>query len=505
MAATAWSILPPVITIVLALWTKEVYMSLIIGIFSGALLFTGGNILESILTMFTVMSDKVGSNVNILVFLVILGILVAAISRSGATRAYGEWASRTIKGQRSALLLTALLGIVIFIDDYFNCLTVGTVMRPVTDKLKVARTKLAYIIDATAAPICIIAPVSSWAAAVGSSLPEDSTIDGFSLFLQTIPFNLYAWLTILFMLFIIWTARDFAAMGESIRENSKKFVIPKEYADAEQKSADMELGHGKIIDLILPLIVLIAACVYGMLYTGGIHEGKTIAEAFANCDSAKSLVLGSFIAFVFTGFLYLPRRIISFNAFCDSFGWGFKAMTPAIFILCLAWTLSGICSKDYLNLGGFVGAIVSAHASIIMFLPPIFFLVAAGLAFATGTSWGTFGILIPIAIAVLGMNDPSMLVVCVAAVLSGAVCGDHASPISDTTILASAGAQCHHIDHVSTQLPYVGVVATCSFFGYIVDGLTENGWLGLLTGIICLAIAMVIIRARVPVIDAEKD
>lgn len=505
MAATAWSILPPVITIVLALWTKEVYMSLIIGIFSGALLFTGGNILESILTMFTVMSDKVGSNVNILVFLVILGILVAAISRSGATRAYGEWASKTIKGQRSALLLTALLGIVIFIDDYFNCLTVGTVMRPVTDKLKVARTKLAYIIDATAAPVCIIAPVSSWAAAVGSSLPEDSTIDGFSLFLQTIPFNLYAWLTILFMLFIIWTARDFAAMGESIRENSKKFVIPKEYADAEQKSADMELGHGKIIDLILPLIVLIAACIYGMLYTGGIHEGRTIAEAFANCDSAKSLVLGSFIAFVFTGFLYLPRRIISFNAFCDSFGWGFKAMTPAIFILCLAWTLSGICSKDYLNLGGFVGAIVSTHASIIMFLPPIFFLVASGLAFATGTSWGTFGILIPIAIAVLGMNDPSMLVVCVAAVLSGAVCGDHASPISDTTILASAGAQCHHIDHVSTQLPYVGVVATCSFFGYIVDGLAENGWLGLLTGIICLAIAMVIIRARVPVIDAEKD
>ena len=505
MAATAWSILPPVITIVLALWTKEVYMSLIIGIFSGALLFTGGNILESILTMFTVMSDKVGSNVNILVFLVILGILVAAISRSGATRAYGEWASKTIKGQRSALLLTALLGIVIFIDDYFNCLTVGTVMRPVTDKLKVARTKLAYIIDATAAPVCIIAPVSSWAAAVGSSLPEDSTIDGFSLFLQTIPFNLYAWLTILFMLFIIWTARDFAAMGESIRENSKKFVIPKEYADAEQKSADMELGHGKIIDLILPLIVLIAACIYGMLYTGGIHEGRTIAEAFANCDSAKSLVLGSFIAFVFPGFLYLPRRIISFNAFCDSFGWGFKAMTPAIFILCLAWTLSGICSKDYLNLGGFVGAIVSTHASIIMFLPPIFFLVASGLAFATGTSWGTFGILIPIAIAVLGMNDPSMLVVCVAAVLSGAVCGDHASPISDTTILASAGAQCHHIDHVSTQLPYVGVVATCSFFGYIVDGLTENGWLGLLTGIICLAIAMVIIRARVPVIDAEKD
>ena len=495
MAATAWSILPPVITIVLALWTKEVYMSLIIGIFSGALLFTGGNILESILTMFTVMSDKVGSNVNILVFLVILGILVAAISRSGATRAYGEWASKTIKGQRSALLLTALLGIVIFIDDYFNCLTVGTVMRPVTDKLKVARTKLAYIIDATAAPVCIIAPVSSWAAAVGSSLPEDSTIDGFSLFLQTIPFNLYAWLTILFMLFIIWTGRDFAAMGESIRENSKKFVIPKEYADAEQKSADMELGHGKIIDLILPLIVLIAACVYGMLYTGGIHEGKTIAEAFANCDSAKSLVLGSFIAFVFTGFLYLPRRIISFNAFCDSFGWGFKAMTPAIFILCLAWTLSGICSKDYLNLGGFVGAIVSTHASIIMFLPPIFFLVASGLAFATGTSWGTFGILIPIIVPVAQAVDPDLVVVSLSATLAGSVVGDHFSPISDTTILSSAGAGCNHIEHVSTQLGYACIVAFCCFVGYVVAGFTKaNLWWSLGSSLVLLLISVFILH-----------
>ena len=505
--AAEWlSIVPPIVAIGLALITKEVFSSLLVGIFTGTLIYAcgiGANIVMGTTEFaFKMMAEKL--DFNILIFCSLLGALIYVITMAGGTHAYGKAATRLIKGRRSTLTATSGLGIAIFIDDYFNCLTVGTVMRPVTDKLKVARTKLAYIIDATAAPICIIAPVSSWAAAVGSSLPEDSTIDGFSLFLQTIPFNLYAWLTILFMLFIIWTARDFAAMGESIRANSKKFVIPKEYADAEQKSADMELGHGKIIDLILPLLVLIAACVYGMLYTGGIHEGKTIAEAFANCDSAKSLVLGSFIAFVFTGVLYLPRRIITFNAFCDSFGWGFKAMTPAIFILCLAWTLSGICSKDYLNLGGFVGAIVSAHASIIMFLPPIFFLVAAGLAFATGTSWGTFGILIPIAIAVLGMNDPSMLVVCVAAVLSGAVCGDHASPISDTTILASAGAQCHHIDHVSTQLPYVGVVATCSFFGYIVDGLTENGWLGLLTGIICLAIAMVIIRVKVPAIEEEK-
>lgn len=499
MAQTAWSVLPPVITIVLALWTKEVYMSLIIGIFSGAMLFTGGSILGSILTMFAVMEEKVGSNVNILVFLVILGILVAAITRSGATRAYGEWAARTIRGKRSALLVTALLGIVIFIDDYFNCLTVGTVMRPVTDKFRIARTKLAYIIDATAAPVCIIAPVSSWAAAVGSSLPEGSEIDGFSLFLQTIPFNLYAWLTMLFMLFIIWTGRDYAAMGKSIRESNEHFVIPKEYQDTTDIRKEEE-GKGKIIDLLLPLLVLIAACVYGMLYTGGIHEGKGIAEAFANCNSAKSLVMGSFIAFVFTGFLYLPRRVISFNAFCDSFGWGFKAMTPAIFILCLAWTLSGICSDKYLNLGGFVGGLVSTHASLILFLPPIFFLVAIGLAFATGTSWGTFGILIPIAVAVVGA-DPNMLVLCVAAVLSGAVGGDHASPISDTTILASAGAQCHHIDHVNTQLPYVLTVSACCIIGYVVDGITASGWAGLAVSLLCLGAVMGVIRMRVSSLD----
>lgn len=501
MAESVWSILPPLITIMLALWTKEVYMSLIVGIFSGALLFTGGNIIASILTMFEVMADKVGGNVHILVFLVILGILVAAITRSGATRAYGEWAARAISGKRSASLVTALLGLVIFIDDYFNCLTVGTVMRPVTDKFKIARTKLAYIIDATAAPICIIAPVSSWAAAVGSSLPEDSNIDGFSLFLQTIPFNLYAWLTLIFMVFIIWSGRDYAAMRRSVIASNEKFIIPKEYQDTTEVKKEAE-GNGRIIDLLLPLAVLITACVYGMLYTGGIHEGKSIADAFAGCDSSKSLVLGSFIAFVFTGLLYLPRRVISFNAFCDSFGWGFKAMTPAIFILCLAWTLSGICSDKYLNLGGFVGGIVSANASIIMFLPPIFFLVAVGLAFATGTSWGTFGILIPIAVAVAG-SDPNMLVVCVAAILSGAVGGDHASPISDTTILASAGAQCHHIDHVNTQLPYVLTVAACCTAGYVVDGITANGWLGLAAALACLAAAMAVIIGKVPSLEKE--
>ena len=506
MEYSAWSILPPIVAIVLALLTKEVYMSLIIAIFSGAMLFAGGNPLEAIVAMFEVMEAKVGGNVNILVFLVILGILVAAITKSGATRAYGEWARSVINGKKSALGLTAFLGILIFIDDYFNCLTVGTVMRPVTDKFKIARAKLAYVIDATAAPICIIAPVSSWAAAVGSSLPEGATVDGFTIFLETIPFNLYAWLTMAFMIFIIVSGRDFATMGKVVRENKQHFEIPPEYRDSVDENKNIT-GNGKIIDLVLPLFVLIAACIYGMLYTGGIHnEGVGIADAFADCDSSKALVIGSFSAFVFTAFLYLPRGVVKFSDFCESFTQGFKAMVPAVFILCLAWTLSGICSGDYLNLGGYVGEIVRENMSVMMILPLLFFLVAIGLAFATGTSWGTFGILIPIAMAILDATNTDlypMLVLCVAATLSGAVGGDHASPISDTTILASAGAQCNHLDHVSTQVPYVLVVSACCVIGYIVDGITRNGWLGLATGFAALFVAMFIIKAKVEPIDVD--
>ncbi|MBE8955638.1 MAG: Na+/H+ antiporter NhaC family protein [Quinella sp. 2Q5] len=504
MENSALSMLPPIITIVLALWTKEVYTSLIVGIFAGAMLFTGGNFIESIVTFFAIMEEKVGGNVNILVFLVILGILVAIISKSGATRAYGNWARSVISGKRSALGLTAFLGMLIFIDDYFNCLTVGTIMRPVTDKFKICRAKLAYVIDATAAPVCIIAPVSSWAAAVGSSLPDASLIDGFVLFLQTIPFNLYAILTMLFMSFIVVTGRDFATMGAEVRKNNEHFEIPAEYRDAacgEQSTG----GQGKIIDLLLPLAVLISVCIYCMLYTGGIHEGKTISDAFADCDASKALAVGSFIALLFISALYLPRKVINFNEYCDCYSQGFKAMVPAIFILCLAWTLSGICSDKYLNLGGYVGTIVQAHASLAMFLPVIFFVVSMALAFATGTSWGTFGILIPIAISVL-VNLPteqaaSLLVICVAAILAGSVGGDHASPISDTTILASAGAQCHHIDHVSTQVPYVLTVSSCCVVGYIVGGITMNGWLALGTGLACLAVVFIVIRAKVPAID----
>ena len=500
MEMTAWSVLPPVITIILALITKEVYFSLIIGIFSGAMLFTGGNFFQAIMTFFEIMAAKVGGNVHILAFLVILGILVAAITRSGATRAYGEWARRTISGKKSALGVTAFLGILIFIDDYFNCLTVGTVMRPVTDKFKIARAKLAYVIDSTAAPVCIIAPVSSWAAAVGSSLPEGSLIDGFALFLQTIPFNLYAILTMIFMAFIIVSERDFSTMRKVVDDNAREFKIPDEYKDSVQNENNLG-GNGKIIDLILPLIVLICICIYGMLYTGGIHEGKTIAEAFADCDASQSLVFGSFIALVFISILYLPRKVISFAEYCECYAQGFKAMVPAIFILCLAWTLSGVCSEDYLNLGGYVGGIVQSHASLAIFLPVVFFIVAICLAFATGTSWGTFGILIPISISILSSlpeaEATKLLVICVAAILSGSVGGDHASPISDTTILASAGANCNHLEHVSTQVPYVITVSICCAIGFIVAGATLNGWAGLAVGLACLIGVMLFLKIKI--------
>ena len=503
MAETIWSVFPPILTIVLALATKEVYMSLLIGIFSGAMLYSNFNVIQAILTMFAVMEEKVGGNVNILVFLVILGILVAAISRSGATAAYGRWAGARINGKRSALFLTALLGIIIFIDDYFNCLTVGTVMRPITDRFKVSRAKLAYIIDATAAPICILAPVSSWAAAVGSSLPEGTSIDGFALFLRTIPVNLYAILTMLFMLFIAWTGRDFATMGEVVRRNRENFIIAEEYAgNAEQKE---ELGNGTVLDLMLPIVVLIGTCVFGMLYTGGIMEGKSIADAFSDCDSAKALVLGSFISFVFIALLYLPRGVLPFNKFCECFALGFKAMVPAIFILCLAWTISGIVSDKYLNLGGYVGQLVQANSSVGLFLPAIFFVVAGFLAFSTGTSWGTFGILIPIALAIVGLEQYELLVLMVAAVLSGAVAGDHASPISDTTILASAGAQCNHLDHVETQIPYVMVVCVCCFVGYIVDGFTKNGFVGLAVSVVLLVAVCLVIRAKCEPVEVDEE
>lgn len=491
MEGTILTLLPPVVAIILALITKEVYLSLLIGILSGTLLFTGGNPLLAVHEMINIMGSKIGGNVNILIFLVLLGILVSLITKSGASLAYGDWASKTIKTRRGSLLATTFLGMVIFVDDYFNCLTVGTVMRPVTDKYKVSRAKLAYIIDATAAPVCIIAPISSWAAAVGSSLPKDSGIDGFTLFLRTIPFNLYALLTIAFVLYIIIRDKDFSSM--------RKYNEMVE-RDGEEKTEEEEtieiLGSGKVCDLILPIVTLIVFCIGAMLYTGGIFNGATFMEAFANCDSSTSLVLGSFFTLIVTFILYLPRKVLGFKQFCDSFTQGAKAMVPAVMILSLAWTLSGICSEDYLNIGGFVGSVVGANTTVIALLPCIFFVVAMGLAFATGTSWGTFGILIPIAIGVIGVNDINMLSIAVASILAGAVCGDHISPISDTTILASAGARCNHITHVSTQIPYALCVAVCCIAGYLVSGVTRNGWLGLLTGAVCLLITMFLLSLR---------
>ncbi|QNM07036.1 Na+/H+ antiporter NhaC family protein [Qiania dongpingensis] len=488
MAGTAWALLPPVVAIALALITKEVYLSLLIGIVSGALLVTGFKPLASVETTFSIMGDKIGGNVDILIFLVLLGILVALITKSGASKAYGNWASKVIKSKRGALLSTVLLGSLIFVDDYFNCLTVGTVMRPVTDKYKISRAKLAYIIDATAAPVCIIAPISSWAAAVGSSLPEGSGIDGFSLFIRTIPFNLYAILTIIFMLYLIIRNIDYGAMKryeeKTAREGEETAVSGEELRIS---------GRGKVIDLVLPIAVLILFCISGMLYTGGILEGAGIVEAFANCDSARSLVLGSFFTLVVTFLLYLPRRVISFREFCGSFTEGFKAMTPAIMILCLAWTLSGICREEYLDIGSFVRGVVGGSALIGMLLPAIFFAVATGLSFATGTSWGTFGILIPIAFVVLDAGDINMLTIATASILAGAVCGDHISPISDTTILASAGAQCNHLSHVSTQIPYALTVAACCMAGYFAAGFTKNGWVGSLVGLEALAASLLLV------------
>jgi tetracycline resistance efflux pump len=489
MTGTFWAVLPPIIAIVLALITKEVYLSLMVGIASGALMFTGFHPIKAMDTVFSIMATKIGENCDILVFLVLLGILVALITKSGASRAYGKWASKAIRTKRQALLATVCLGVVIFVDDYFNCLTVGTVMRPVTDKYKITRAKLAYVIDATAAPVCIIAPISSWAAAVGSSLPKGSNIDGFSLFIRAIPFNYYALLTLVFLMFLIISNVDYSKMRQyEISHMAEKLE--------SVKDDEIEIvGHGKVKDLILPILFLIGSCIGFMLYTGGLFEGASIIDAFANCSSARSLVLGSFLTLIFTFILYIPRKVIAFVDFCGSFVQGFKAMTSAIMILCLAWSLSGICSQEYLNIQGFVKGAIGGSTMAIIVMPVIFFLIALGLAFATGTSWGTFGILIPISVTILG-GDMMMMAVCVGAILAGAVCGDHISPISDTTILSSAGAQCVHIDHVSTQMPYAFTVAACAVCGYIAAGVTSNGYIGLFAAFICLMAAMAVIFSK---------
>lgn len=488
---TIWALLPPIIAIVLALITKEVYMSLFIGIVSGALLYTNFHPLAAVESIFSVMMEKLGDpwNIGILIFLVFLGIIVALMTRAGGSAAYGKWANSKIKTKSGALLSTFGLGALIFVDDYFNCLTVGSVMRPVTDRQKISRAKLAYIIDATAAPICIIAPISSWAAAVTGYTEGD----GFSLFLQTIPFNLYAWLTIIMVVYLGITGFDYGPMKkfEDNAKNGDLFSGKNEYENVQE---DVVSPKGTVLDLILPVLFLIASCILCMVYTGGFFEGESFINAFANCDASMGLVLGSFFTLVFVFLLYVPRKVISFKDFAECIPQGFKMMVSAILILILAWTLGGFCS-DKLAAGTFVSNALSTSSVAGAIFPALLFLIGTGLAFATGTSWGTFGILIPIVTAVFPA-DAKILVISIAAILAGAVCGDHISPISDTTIMASAGAQCNHVNHVTTQLPYALTVAACCFVSYFVAGITENVFITDIFAVVLLLVVLTVIRQR---------
>lgn len=476
--ATWGALLPPVIAILLALITKEVYSSLFIGIVAGALLYSNGN-LELMLNTMLYNDDrgmvyKLSStwNVGILIFLVILGIMVALMNKVGGSAAFGQWAAEHIKTRVGAQLATMALGVLIFVDDYFNCLTVGSVMRPVTDRHKVSRAKLAYLIDSTAAPVCIIAPVSSWAAAVTSSVPEGSDINGFTMFLRTIPYNFYAIATLLMIILVVSKKCDFGPMKlhEANALNGDLFTTAaRPYGDADD---EIKTPHGKVIDLILPVIVLIGCCMLGMVYTGGFFDGESFINAFANADASMGLVFGSIVTLIFTFCFYMIRGVMSFKDFTDCIPEGFKAMVAPILILTMAWTLSGM--TNLLGADIYVHDLVAGSAGALkMFLPAIVFIVALFLAFSTGTSWGTFAILIPIVCNVFGgsMDTYEMLVISIAACLSGAVCGDHCSPISDTTIMASAGAHSDHVNHVSTQLPYALTAALVAFVGYIIAGI----------------------------------
>ena len=492
--STAWALLPPVIAIVLALITKEVYSSLFIGILAGGLLYANFNVELALNTIIGASTDggmiaKLTDswNVGILMFLVILGAIVALVNRAGGSRAYGEWASKRIRTRKGALLSTFGLGVLIFVDDYFNCLTVGSVMRPVTDRHRISRAKLAYIIDATAAPICIIAPISSWAAAVGSTLEVEN---GLELFIRSIPFNFYALLTIVTVILISILNIDFGGMVK----HERTAIETGEVGALESEGNANISGKGRLIDLILPVLVLIVCCVLGMAYTGGLFEGENFINAMANCDASLGLVLGSFITLVFMFILYLPRKVLSFKDFMECIPEGFRQMVPAIMILLFAWTLSGM--TGLLGADVFVRDLMdSSAASLANMLPAIVFVVALGLAFATGTSWGTFGILLPIVTKVVGNPGDSLYIIVMSACLAGAVCGDHCSPISDTTIMASAGAMCNHVNHVSTQLPYAFMVAAVSFVSFIIAGFVRNVYISLGTALVLMVAVLLVIKA----------
>lgn len=510
-----WSLLPPVVAIGLALITKEVYSSLFLGIVTGGLLcmFSKAPISvgeeETLGSGFPAFFNAVVNegiiknlsdswNVGILVFLVVLGIIVVLMNRAGGSRAYGEWAVRRIKTRRGASLATFGLGALIFVDDYFNCLTVGSVMRPVTDSHKISRAKLAYLIDATAAPICIIAPISSWAAAVSGTVEG---VNGISLFIKTIPYNMYALLTILMVILMSVLNVDYGTMRIH-EENAAKGDLFTTGDNTYSSAAETPVTtKGKVIDLVLPVIVLIVLCVTGMIYTGGFFSGASFIDAFADCDAAYGLSIGSIAALILIVIYYMCRRVLSFNDCMNAVPEGFKQMVPAILILTFAWALKSM--TGLLEAGAYVSSLVESATAVQILLPAILFVVAVGLAFATGTSWGTFGILIPIVTGVFEKElanvsstgvIPSMVVICISACLAGAVCGDHCSPISDTTIMASTGAQCNHVNHVSTQLPYAMTVAGISLICYLLAGFVQNVFIILGTGIVLLTALMLILH-----------
>ena len=482
--ATFWSLLPPVVAIGLALITKEVYSSLFIGIVVGAVLYSGFSFegtMNHVLSggIIAVLSDSY--NVGILVFLVILGAMVALMNKAGGSAAFGQWASKHIKTRAGAQLATVALGVLIFIDDYFNCLTVGSVMRPVTDRHNISRAKLAYIIDSTAAPVCIIAPISSWAAAVTGFVEGE---DGLSIFIRAIPYNFYALLTITMLIVLSLANIDYGPMAKFERNalDGDLFSGKNPYAGS---SDDVSNAPGTVMDLLIPILSLIVCCVLGMIYSGGFFSGVDFVTAFSGSDASVGLALGSFFGLVITVILYLVRRILTFKQCMDCIPEGFKAMVPAILILTFAWALKAM--TDSLGADVFVAELVKSSAEGLMsLLPAIIFVVGCLLAFATGTSWGTFGILIPIVVHVFENSDPELMIISISACMAGAVCGDHCSPISDTTIMASAGAQCDHVNHVSTQLPYTVSVAVISFVTYLVAGFVRSAWIALPVGLVLL-------------------
>ena len=493
MYGTFWALIPPIVAIVLALITKEVYSSLFIGIIVGGLFYSGFSFEGTMNHIFSeglIASLSDAYNVGIIIFLVFLGVIVALMNKAGGSAAFGNWAASHIKTRVGAQLATVLLGCLIFIDDYFNCLTVGSVMRPVTDRHKVSRAKLAYLIDATAAPICIIAPISSWAAAVSAFAPEGT--NGLMLFVKAIPYNYYALLTLVMMVGLTIAKVEYGPMATHEKNAMAGDIFT--VHSVQSGEDDRPKGNGKVIDLLLPVIVLIIACVIGMIYSGGFFAGETFIDSFANSDASIGLVLGSFCALVITVVFYVARKVLPFKECMGCITEGFKAMVPAICILALAWTLKGM--TDSLGAKEYVAGIVESTAgSLLNFLPAIVFLIACFLAFATGTSWGTFGILIPICLHAFPLESGNPLaIICVSACMAGAVCGDHCSPISDTTIMSSAGAQCDHLAHVSTQLPYAVTAAVVSCITYMVAGFVGNAAVSLIVGLVLMVATLFIVK-----------